>query len=215
MTVAHNTWPDYMNAMQYATKDANGNITTYIFLKANAATRGSTDKDTRLNLIPSNGGSITKVEMFDVDPTASPNQRDALRSHMIGQTVDQYIGSLGASVLNVDHWSPIKGKENVYDKFTKNTGYQISLPAARLRNDWGFLVKVTGKGDSLTYDWLTDKNTGDEAMLRNQKIEAAAPGSQNKETVITVTNEAFETRPVEVKKYEKTGQDQYLSLIHI
>ena len=200
-TVSHGVYPDYMNAMQYAVKNSDGTTSTYIYLKANAATQGSTNKNTRLNLIPTAGGSITKVEVFDVDPN---NQRENFKNYMTSQTVDTHISELGNSVLNVDHWNPITGKENVRDNYTGKTGYQIYLPKERFTKDWGFLVKVTGTGDSLSYDWLTDQNTGNEAMLQNQVIPASSADEGNKETTITITNQAFETRPVEIKKYEKT-----------
>lgn len=199
-TVAHGGYPDYMNAMQYATKDANGNVITYIFLKANEAQRGgSTNKDTRLSLIMNNG-SISKVDVFDVYPS---NQRSDFKSYMTSQTVESHIGELGASVLNYPHESPINGEANVTDSFTNKTGYQISLPAARFIRDWGFLVKVTGTGTSLTYDWLTDTNTGNEARLQNQNIVPSTSTNIDKATKITITNEAFETRPVELTKLDK------------
>ena len=199
-TVQHGVYPDYMNAMQYATKDDKGNVTTYIFLKANEAQRGgSTNRDTRLNLRMDNG-SISNVEVFDVYPDY---QRNPLKTAMTQQTADQMLGQLGASVLNSPHRYPIKSSDNVYDDFLKKTGYQISLPKERFTNDWGFLVKVTGKGDSLTYDWLTDKDTGNQARLQDQKIVPSTSNDTDKATKITITNEAFETRPVEVIKHEK------------
>ena len=111
-TVEHDGYPDYMNAMQYGTKDDKGNVTTYIFLKANEAQRGgSTDRDTRLNL-RMNNGSISKVEVFDVDPDY---QRKDFKSYMTSQTVESHKGELGASVLNSPHNYPINGKGNTYD----------------------------------------------------------------------------------------------------
>ena len=205
-TVSHPTWPDYMNAMQYATKDDKGNVTTYIFLKANEAQRGgSTDKNTRINL-RMNDGSISTVEVFDVDPDT---QRNQLKTAMTEQTADKMVKSLGANVLNNPHKHPINGHDNVYDEFLQKTGYQISLPKERFDGDWGFLVKVTGTGTSLTYDWLTDNNNvSTEAKLKDQNIVPTTTTNdsttdKNKETTITITNEAFETRPVEIKKLEK------------
>lgn len=209
VTVADPTWPDYMNAMQYATVDGEGNVVTYIFLKANAAQYGgSTDKNTRLSLYMNNG-SISNVEVFDVEPST---QRDRLKADMTAQTADQMIGELGESVLNRDNEHPIKGKENVTDPYTGNTGYQILMPKERFTRDWGFLVKVTGRktentGDpSLTYDWLSDGNydfTNNNAKLRNQNIVPTSTSGADNETTITITNEAFETRPVEVTKIKK------------
>ncbi|MFO3665692.1 SpaA isopeptide-forming pilin-related protein [Anaerococcus sp. ENR0831] len=199
-TVAHGGYPDYMNAMQYATKDANGNVTTYIFLKANEAQRGgSTNKDTRLNLRMDNG-SISKVEVFDVYPSS---QRNPLKTAMSQQTADNMVSQLGASVLNSPHGYPIKGEANVTDSFTNKTGYQVYLPKERFANDWGFLVKVTGTGDSLSYDWLTNNNTRYEAKLQDQKIVPSTSNDTDKATKITITNEAFETRPVEVTKLDR------------
>ena len=204
-TVSHPTWPDYMNAMQYATKDANGDVVTYIFLKANEAQRGgSTDKNTRINL-RMNDGSISNVEVYDVNNST----RASLKTAMTEQTADKMVKSLGASVLNNPHKHPINGHDNVYDEFLKKAGYQISLPKERFDGDWGFLVKVTGKGTSLTYDWLTDNNNvSTEAKLKDQNIVPTTTTNdsttdKNKETTITITNEAFETRPVEIKKLEK------------
>ena len=200
-TVEHDGYPDYMNAMQYGTKDDKGNVTTYIFLKANEAQRGgSTDRDTRLNL-RMNNGSISKVEVFDVDPDY---QRKDFKSYMTSQTVESHKGELGASVLNSPHNYPINGKGNTYDSFLKKTGYQISLPKERFINDWGFLVKVSGKGDSLTYDWLTNEDTANQAKLQDQNIVPSTSNSTDtdKATKITITNEAFETRPVGVTKLD-------------
>ena len=207
VTVSHPTWPDYMNAMQYATIDEQGNVVAYIFLKANAAqNNGSTDRDTRLSLYMNNG-NISNVEVFDVDPTS---QRIKLKSNMIAQTADQMVAELGNSVLNQSHETPIKGKENTEDSFTGKTGYQIELPTQRFNNDWGFLVKVTGtkseENPSLTYDWLTDGDydtTNNNAKLQNQNIVPTSTKETNKETTITITNKAFETRPVEVTKMDK------------
>ena len=199
-TVEHGGYPDYMNAMQYATKDNKGKVTTYIFLKANEEQRGgSTDRDTRLNLRMDNG-SITNVEVFDVYPD---DQRNPLKSAMTHQTADQMVGQLGASVLNSPHTYPINGSDNVYDDFLKKTGYQISLPKERFASDWGFLVKVRGTGDSLSYDWLTNNNTKYEAKLQDQKIVPSTSTDTNKATKITITNEAFETRPVGLTKLDK------------
>ncbi|MDU2025493.1 MAG: prealbumin-like fold domain-containing protein, partial [Finegoldia magna] len=199
-TVEHGGYPDYMNAMQYATKDNDGNVTTYIFLKANEEQRGgSTDRDTRLNLRMDNG-SITNVEVFDVYPD---DQRNPLKTAMTQQTADKMVSQLGASVLNSPHGYPIKGKANVIDPFTNNEGYQISLPKERFANDWGFLVKVTGKGDSLTYDWLTNEDTGKQAKLQDQKIVPSTSNDTDKATKITITNEAFETRQVGLTKLDK------------
>lgn len=202
-TVAHGGYPDYMNAMQYATKDDKGNVTTYIFLKANEAQRGgATDRNTRLNL-RMNNGSISNVEVFDVDPT---NQRNPLKTAMTQQSADKMLKELGGNVLNYPNNHPINGSNNVYDDFLKETGYQISIPKERFANDWGFLVKVTGTGDSLTYDWLTDgdyKFTNNNARLQNQNIVPSTSTDTDKATKITITNEAFETRPVEVKKLDK------------
>ena len=204
-TVYHPTWPDYMNAMQYATKDANGNVVTYIFLKANEAQRGgSTDKNTRINL-RMNDGSISKVEVYDVNNST----RSSLKTAMTKQTAESMVNSLGASVLNNPHKYPINGHDNVHDQFLQKTGYQISLPKERFGGDWGFLVKVTGKGTSLSYDWLTDtNNVATEAKIQDQNIVPTTISTdnttdKNKETTITITNEAFETRPVEIKKLEK------------
>ncbi|KXA10887.1 SpaA isopeptide-forming pilin-related protein [Finegoldia magna] len=214
-TVSHPTWPDYMNAMQYATKDKDGNVVTYIFLKANEAERGgSTDKDTRINL-RMNDGSILKVEVFDVDPTS---QRNPLKAAMTKQTAGEMVSKLGTSVLNAIHENPINGHDGVYDQFLQKTGYQIKLPKERFRKDWGFLVKVTGKGTSLSYDWLTDtNNVAKEAKIQDQNIVPTTTTDKNKETTITITNEAFETRPVEIKKLEKVknaqGKEELKALI--
>ncbi|MSB11277.1 SpaA isopeptide-forming pilin-related protein [Finegoldia sp. BIOML-A1] len=199
-TVEHGGYPDYMNAMQYATKDAKGNVTTYIFLKANEEQRGgSTNRDTRLNLRMDNG-SVSTVEVFDVDPNY---QRKDFKSYMTSQTVESHIEKLGGSVLNYPHTYPINGSDNIYDDFLKKTGYQISLPKERFANDWGFLVKVTGKGDSLTYDWLTNEDTGKQAKLQDQKIVPSTSNDTDKATKITITNEAFETRQVGLTKLDK------------
>lgn len=107
-----------MNAMQYATKDSNGNIKTYIFLKANEAQRGgSTDKDTRINL-RMNDGSISNVEVYDVDPTY---RRNPLKSAMTQQTAETMVKFLGTSVLNSPNDYPINGHDGVNDQYLQKS----------------------------------------------------------------------------------------------
>lgn len=206
VTIAHGGYPDYMNAMQYATKDANGNVTTYIFLKANESQKGgSTDRNTRLSLRMTDGLIGAKdVAVYDVNPDT---QRDSLKTAMTQQTADKMVDQLGSSVLNVPHDYGISGRANVRDPYTNNQGYQITLPKERFTRDWGFLivVKSTSNGDnpSLTYDWLTTDDTANQAMLQNQTITPTEADEANKDTTITITNEKFDTRPVEVNKWDK------------
>lgn len=210
VTVADPTWPDYMNAMQYATKDDKGNVTTYIFLKANAARSGEgTNKDTRLSLRV-NGGVIENlddVKVYDVNPDY---YRDPVRTAMTQQTVNQdLINQLGSSVLNAPNNNRvIRGTQNHRDPFTGQVGYEITFPQERFARDWGFLVvakskPLNGGTNTLTYDWLTSQDTGSNAKLQNQTVNPTSTSEASKGTTITVTNEAFETRPVEVRKIDK------------
>ncbi|MCW6677610.1 SpaA isopeptide-forming pilin-related protein [Anaerococcus sp. NML200574] len=210
VTVADPNWPDYMNAMQYATKDKNGNVTTYIFLKANEArSGGSTNRDTRLSLRV-NGGEIQNLDDVKVYDVIPDYYRGPVRTAMIQQTVDQnLINQLGASVLNAPNNNRvIRGTQNIKDPFTGQVGYEITLPKERFANDWGFLVVAKSKplgggANTLTYDWLTSKETGNNAKLQNQTVMPTSTAQASKGTTITVKNEAFETRPVEIRKIDK------------
>ena len=192
--------------MHYGTIDENGNVVTYIYLKANAATHGgSTDRDTRLSLVMNNGNTpaIETVEVFDV---SSGYQRDELQKEMTQQTVDLYENQLGESVLNKPNTNPIRYTKVKVDPYTNNKGFEIRFPKERFTNDWGFLVKVTGKLNDTTnpsfhYDWLTQDDTAGQAMLRKDVTLSDKNGV--KETILEITNEAFQTRPVEVLKIDK------------
>ena len=210
VTVADPTYPDYMNAMQYATKDANGNVTTYIFLKANESkSGGSTNRDTRISL-KVNGGQIENkddVKVYDVNPDY---YRDSVRKAMTQQTVNQdLIDQLGPSVLNAPNNNRvIMGTPNHKDPHTGQVGYEITLPKERFARDWGFLVvakskPLNGGTNTLTYDWLTSQDTGSNAKLQNQTVQPTSTAEASKGTTITVTNEKFETRPVEIRKIDK------------
>ena len=196
-------YPGYMNASYYGTIDEKGNTTAYIYLKPNS---GDTNRDTRISLVPT-GGTISTVEMFDVDPES---QRETIKQAMENQTVDTNISSPGSNVINANHWDIIKGKENIKDDFTGKTGYQIKIPKERMTKDWGFLIKVKGKKDSnssaagLSFDWLSD---GDNTFVKNNaKIQTSvnlAGKDDSSESVITITNEAFQTKPVQVDKIDQ------------
>ena len=214
VTVADPTYPDYMNAMQYATKDDQGNVTTYIFLKANSAKQGgSTNRNTRISLRV-NGGVIQNlddVKVYDVNPDT---QRGLVKSAMTQQTVDQkLIDQLGTSVLNApnnNNWV-IRGTPNHTDPYTNKPGYEITFPKERFGRDWGFLVvakskPLNGGTNTLTYDWLTSQDTGSNAKLQNQTVLPTSTAEASKGTTITVTNEKFETRPVEIRKIDKNEE---------
>lgn len=213
VTVAHQAYPDFMNAMQYATINADGSVTTYIYLKANEAkTGGSTDKDTRLNLILSSGqrfNNLKDVQVYDVNPY----YRDYLKKEMVQQGVDQgvldHIGN--KNVLNAPDTNPIRATLYPKDPYTQKLGYRIRFPQERFARDWGFLVVAKSPaGTSVSYDWLMDdpNNTtvGNNARLENQTIRPTTAEDAKKETTLTVTNEKFETRPVEVNKWDKAKQ---------
>lgn len=209
VTVAHNVYPDFMNAMQYARVNDDGSVTTYIYLKANESKGGSTDKNTRLNLILSSGkkfDNIKDVQVYDVNPY----YRDYLRTEMIQQGVDQealnHIGN--TNVLNAPDTKPIRASIYPRDPYTQKLGYRIKFPQERFNNDWGFLVVANSPaGTSVTYDWLMDdsNNTtvGNNAKLLDQTITPSTAEDAKKETTLTITNEKFETRPVEVTKWDK------------
>ncbi len=208
VTVAHNVYPDFMNAMQYARVNDDGSVTTYIYLKANESKGGSTDKDTRLNLILSSGEkfkNIKDVQVYDVNPY----YRDYLRKEMIQQGVNQdvlnHIGN--TNVLNAPNTNPIRATLYPRDAYTQKLGYRIRFPQERFNNDWGFLVVANSPaGTSVTYDWLVDGNNdlvGNNARLENQTIRPTTAEDAKKETTLTITNEKFETRPVEVTKWDK------------
>lgn len=197
-------YPGYMNAKYYGTIDGDGNVVAYIYLKPNT---GNTNRDTRLSIV-AQGGKINTVEVFDVNPNTKRNE---INTAMDAQNVDEKISGLGNSVLNDTHnWDVISGTENITDPFTGKTGYRIIFPNERFINDWGFLVKITGAKDKeatsarLSFDWLTD---GDNTFTANNaKIQSYIniSGTDDKsDQVITVTNEAFNSKKVEVTKIDQ------------
>ena len=198
-------WPGYMNAMHYATKDSAGNVTTYILLKPNS---GDTNKTTRLSLVTNDMAPLnnkTDVEIYDVDPK---KDRAKVKEAMNNQAVDDtLLKSLGNNRMNVEGWHPITGEPNVRDSFTNKTGYQIKIPQQRFDGDWAFLIKVNGKTNGknphISYDWLTDTNTDNNSKLENIQVIPEAESNKNKEATLTIKNEAFEKRPVEIKKLTK------------
>lgn len=210
--VEHEVYPDYMNAMYYGNVDEEGNLEFYLFLKANAKKQGgSTDRDTRLNIrIPEINITNDDVTAYDV----SPEDRDRVKDLMQGQNVDTSISSLGASVINKKHNYEITGTPNKTDPYTGKEGYQIYFPKERFSNDWGFLVKVSGKVDkgkstALSYDWLTDEDTERQAKI--SKI--VNLGNENKEEIpsITIKNEEFNKSPISVTKFDNSVEKQRLA----
>lgn len=198
-------WPGYMNAMHYATKDSNGNVTTYILLKPNS---GFTDKTTRLSIVANDMDLLinkTDVEIYDVDPNKN---RAKVKEAMNNQAVDDtLLSSLGKNLMNVDGWHPITGEPKVKDSFTNKTGYKILIPQQRFDGDWAFLIKVKGKANGanpyISYDWLTDANTANNSKLEDIQVIPEAESNKNKEATLTIKNEAFEKRAVEIKKLTK------------
>lgn len=198
------SYPGYMNASYYGTIDESGKAEAYIYLKPNS---GDTNRNTRLNLVPS-GGTISKVEVYDVDPT---KKRSEIKKAMEDQNVDTKISGLGNNRLNVEDWKTIRGTANVTDPFTKKTGYQITMPKDRMANDWGFLIKVTGNktpgsvSAGISFDWLTD---GDVTFTRNNsKIQTSInlQGKGDTQSVITIKNEAFTKKSVKIEKIDQNG----------
>ncbi|WP_237036840.1 SpaA isopeptide-forming pilin-related protein [Mediannikoviicoccus vaginalis] len=196
-------YPDYMNASFYGTVDNNGKTVSYIYLHPKG---GTTNRDTRISLVPT-GGSITNVEMFDVDPNTT--WKNTVYTAMENQTVDK-ISNLGINVINEEHWDTIKGQKNFTDRYTGDTGYQIKIPKKRMENEWGFLIKVEGQKNAdatapgLTFNWLTDGNN--DFVKNNAKIQTSVTISgkgDTSESVITITNESFKTRPVQVDKIDQ------------
>ena len=211
VTVAHQGYPDFMNAMQYARVNEGGTVTTYIYLKANESKDGSTDKDTRLNLRlngidPGKFKNIKDVQVYDVNP----DHRDYLRKEMIQQGVNQdVLNRIGnTNVLNAPDSKPIRASIYPRDPYTEKLGYRITFPKERFERDWGFLVVANSPKDtSVTYDWLMDDSNkeivGNNAKLLDQTITPTTAEDAKKDTTLTITNEAFQTRPVEVLKIDK------------
>ncbi|NMW85023.1 LPXTG cell wall anchor domain-containing protein [Peptoniphilus sp. AGMB00490] len=208
--VEHSGYPDYMNAMYYGKVDENGNAEFYLFLKANAKKQGgSTDRDTRLNIsIP--GVEITDVTAYDV----SPDKRDNVKDLMQKQTVDTVINSLGLSVINIVNSNMITGTPNKTDAYTGKIGYQIYFPQQRFANDWGFLVKVNAnigdnKSTTLSYEWLTDKDTGNQAQI--SKIVNLGNSGEEGLPSITIKNEEFTKSPISITKFDNSTEKQKLA----
>ena len=193
-TIKHNVYPDYMNAMHYGSIDSNGNITTYIFLKALGNTRGgSTNRDTRVNINLANINN-PQYQVYDISPLA----RGDIQKQMNLQTLNST--NLNP-VLNKEGWEPIRGRKT-------NNGYTIGFPKDRFGggDDWGFLIEVKGQAQqgqqpSLSYDWITDK-LPNEAKLTNNNV-AISSTTAGQDTVVTVTNVKFPRKPVEVMKVDQ------------
>ena len=189
-TIKHPDYPGYMNAMHFGTVDAEGNFKTYIYLRAlGSINGGTTNRDTRLNI--SVDSAITNVKVFDVEPS----NRNEVQRRMNVQNIGNH--SLN-QVLNVASEHPIRGSN--YDG---QKAYTIGFPKDRFNGDWGFLVEVTGvsRDRKLKYDWVTD-NMPDEAKLAGNTVNFFDKGAGSK-TVVTVTNEKFKTKPVEIKKVDQ------------
>lgn len=193
-TIQHPGWPGYMNAMHYGTIDAQGNITTYIYLKAlGNINNGSTNKPTKVNIKSSNA-EITNVELLDVDP----NKRSSMQREMNLQTVN----TTGLNnVLNQGDYFPIKG-----GYVSGKNEYSFGIPQERITNDWGFMVKVTAKKientatpPTMTYDWVTNNGRQGEAELKDNKI-ALSSTTNNQETTITIPNEPFDRKSIKITK---------------
>ena len=186
-------YPLFMNLMSYANKEKNGQVTTYIYLKADDG--GGTNQDTRLNITGYN--SDLDVEVYDVNPA----NRSRLRQAMDIQSGVE--NNINGPALNQPNPYPIKGKNNVYESYTGKTGYQIKIPYKRFGTNWGFLVKVTGtpstRDGKISYDWLVDNN----APGNNSKIQKTiTPSDPNvvKKTTVIVKDKKFDTKPIEVIK---------------
>ena len=186
-------YPLFMNLMSYATKGDKGEVTTYIYLKADEG--GGTNQDTRLNITGYN--SISEIEVYDVNPA----NRSRLRQAMDIQSGVE--NNINGPTLNQPNPNPIKGENNVYESFTRKTGYQIKIPYKRFGTNWGFLVKVKGRPSSndgkISYDWLVDNNAPGNNSRIQKTITPADPNVVNK-TTVTVKDEKFETKPIEVIK---------------
>ncbi|WP_311491754.1 SpaA isopeptide-forming pilin-related protein [uncultured Anaerococcus sp.] len=201
-TIKHNQWPGYMNAMHYGTIDSDGNITTYIYLKAlGDLNNGSTNKPTKIDIYATNA-NITGVGVFDVNP----NDRPTKQREMNLQTVN----TNGLSqALNIANQFPIKG----YYDAGNTKKYTIELPNQRVTNNWGFMVKITAKKDGngqstpgIKYDWKTNNGRQGEAELNDNNI-ALSSENAGQETTITIKNEPFERKSVKVYKVRANKKD--------
>lgn len=202
-------YPDYMNAMHYGTIDENKQVEYYVYLKAKDKVSGTTDRDTRLNL-GIDRGSISSVEVYDVNPT----DRRSIRQAMDRQTVDQAITQL-TQITNSPNNKPITITSGKTDDFTGKTGYQVCFPSERFGDDWGFLVRVKGSVDQLEgsnayYDWLTDVDTEGQAKLQESVPLSAKGNNGNKNAVITLTNEGFVERNVQITKVNDKKEQEPL-----
>lgn len=202
-TIADSKYPDYMNVMHYGKLDKNGNLEFYIFLKALDQQRGgNTDRKTRLNIdIP--GVNISGVDVFDVNQ----GQRPYIRKAMEDQNVDNMVQYLGTTVLNRKNTHLIEGKTLANpDPYTNKTGYQIIFPKERFEGYWGFLVRVKANvgantdTKTVSYDWLTDKDTASNSKIRTDEI-VSSNIDQSSLPTITVTNEEFKKSPIEITKF--------------
>ena len=201
-------WPDYMNTMHYGKINDNGEAEFYLYLKPESdGNGGGTNRDTRLNIsIP--GVDITDVEAYDVSPKGGNYlSRTSVLDAMKKQRADALQG-LGNTVIGAAHYQGkvIKGFENKEDDYTHKTGYQIFFPAERFAGDWGFLVKVKAKVGTqnevnLSYDWLTNEDTENQAKL--SRVVPLTKANEQKDAILTISNEALQRHPVSVTKIDE------------
>ncbi len=189
-TIKHPDYPGYMNTMHFGTVDDEGNFKTYIYLRAlGSINGGTTDRDTILNMSVDN--KISDIKVYDVMPEIRNEVQHRMNIQNMGEIhLDQ--------VLNVASEHPIRGSN--YDG---QKAYTIGFPKDRFNGDWGFLVEVTGvsKDRKLKYDWLTDRDNN-QAKLEGNTVNFIDTSLGSK-TVVTVTNEKFKTKPVEIKKVDQ------------
>lgn len=201
-------WPDYMNTMHYGKINDNGEAEFYLYLKPESdGNGGGTNRDTRLNIsIP--GVDIKDVEAYDVSPNGGNYiSRTSVLNAMKDQSASNLPG-LGNTVIGTAHYQGkvIKGFENKEDDYTHKTGYQIFFPAERFAGDWGFLVKVKANVDTknevnLSYDWLTNEDTENQAKL--SRVVPLTKANEQKDAILTISNEALQRHPVSVTKIDE------------
>lgn len=169
-------WPSFMNALSYATIDGD-DVNYYVFLKPDYNTKGTggtadgTNQVTKFFVSFSNVKGIARenIKLYDVEP----KKKNEIKEAFLNNTIDNYINSKKAVVCTdpLNDYNIVQNT-NFTEDFLGKRGYNFDIPKARFNNDWGFIVKYTGKiidvnkETSFCYDWiqLYNKSSNDRIL---------------------------------------------------
>lgn len=212
----------FMNAMDYAKVSADKrSVDYYVFLKAKADADGkSTNQNTRF-FAKIDNATTGQATIYDV----RPDQRDALKKAMEDQTADLAIKNLGLKEANNDYMAEgdkIKNESNANDQYIslspKNwgPGVKITIPKARLKDSWGYLIKIPGTNISGTsikpkYSWHCDffdiSETEKNWKLQREDLQIDINNIEKTEDVVEVVNKKYPSQDIIIKKEDRLEND--------